>query len=90
MHGTKSPITRQELLLRIVDWKGYVTRAEKTVGWNVKPSTSHLALPFCSGVSLSIGKEVISELKFIVKEPSFLHGAQSTDFLIPQLCTVDL
>ena len=26
------------------------TRAEKTVGWNVKPSLSHVELPVCSGV----------------------------------------
>jgi len=27
---------------------------EKTVGWNVKPSPSHMALPICSGLSLQV------------------------------------
>jgi hypothetical protein len=44
----------EDLLLRVVGWKGLVTRAEKTVGWNVKPSPSHMALPICSGVPLQV------------------------------------
>jgi hypothetical protein len=42
----------EDLLLRIVGWKGLVTRAVKAVRWNVKPSPSHVELPICSGVSL--------------------------------------
>ena len=44
----------EDLLLRNVGWKGQVTRAEKTVGWNVMPSPSHMAVPICSGISLHV------------------------------------
>ena len=44
----------EDLLLRVVGWRGSVTRVEKTVGWNVKLSPSHMALPVCSGVSQSV------------------------------------
>ena len=44
----------EDLLLRIVVWKRLVTRAVKVVGWNVKPSPSHVELPICSGVSLQV------------------------------------
>jgi hypothetical protein len=43
-----------DLLLSVVGWKGLVTRAQKAVGWNVKPSPSHVELPICSGVSLQM------------------------------------
>ena len=35
-------------------------------------------------------QKVISAFKFVVKEPGLLRGAQSTDFLAPQFCTVNL
>ena len=34
----------EDLLPRVVGWKG-PTKAEKTVGWNVKPSPSYMARP---------------------------------------------
>ena len=37
----------EDLLLRVVGWKELETRAEKAVGWNVKPSRSHVQLPIC-------------------------------------------
>jgi hypothetical protein len=43
-----------DLLLRILDQKGLVTRVDKAVGWNVKPSPRHMELPLCSGVSLHV------------------------------------
>ena len=47
----------EDLILRVVGWKGYISRVETTVGWNVKLSLSHMALPICSGISLSVGKK---------------------------------
>jgi len=47
----------EDLLLRVVVWKELVTRVEKTVGWNVKPSPSHVELPICSGITKSDGKK---------------------------------
>jgi len=44
----------KDLLVRDVGWKELVTRAEKFVGWNVKPSPRHVELPICSGVSLQV------------------------------------
>jgi len=44
----------KDLLVRVVGWKELVTRAEKAVGWNVKPSPRHVELPICSGVSLQV------------------------------------
>jgi len=44
----------EDLLLSVVGWKGYLTRAEKTVEWNVKLSPSHKELTICSGVSLQV------------------------------------
>ena len=35
-------------------------------------------------------QEVTSALKYVVKEPGFLRGARSTDFLVPKFCTVNL
>jgi len=48
----------EDLLLRVVGWKEFVTRAEKDVGWNVKPSPSHVELPICSGVSLQVSRSL--------------------------------
>ena len=44
----------QDLFLRIVGWKGLATWMEKVVGWNMKPSPSHMEVPVCSGVSLQV------------------------------------
>jgi hypothetical protein len=35
-------------------------------------------------------QEVISALKFVVKERSYICGVQATDFLVPQISTVNL
>jgi hypothetical protein len=44
----------EDLLLRDVGCKGWLTWAEKTVGWNVKLSPSHMELSICSGISLQV------------------------------------
>jgi hypothetical protein len=43
-----------DLILRVVGWKSLVTRVEKAMGWNAKPSPSHMELPVCSGVPLQV------------------------------------
>ena len=48
----------EDLLMRVVGWKELVTRAEKAVGWNVKPSPSHVELAICSGVSLQVSQSL--------------------------------
>ena len=48
----------EDLLLRVVGWKELVRRAEKAVGWNVKPSPSQVELPICSGVSLQVSRSL--------------------------------
>jgi len=63
---------------------------DKIVVWNLKLKPSHMALPVCSGISLQVSWSVSARsIKIVVKEPSFLRGAQSTDFLGPQFCTVN-
>jgi hypothetical protein len=47
----------EDLLLGVVGQKWFVTRAERAVGRNVKPSPSHVELPICSGVMKSVGKK---------------------------------
>ena len=42
-----------------------------------------------SGVVKSFGKKWFQHKNLIVKEPSFLRGAQSTDFFGPQFRTVN-
>jgi len=83
----------EDLLLRIVGWKGLLTRAVKVVGWNVKPSPSHVELPICSGVSLQVSWSMLARsdlgIKICSEGPSFLHCAHSADFLRPQFCTVN-
>jgi len=44
----------EDLLLSVVGWKGYLTRAEKTVGCNAKLSPNEVELPICLGVSLQV------------------------------------
>jgi hypothetical protein len=44
----------EDLLLRVVVWKGKVTRMEMTVGWNVKPSPRQAELPLCPSISLQV------------------------------------
>jgi hypothetical protein len=48
----------EDLLLTVVGWKEFVTRAEKAVGWNLKPSPSHVELRICSGVSLQVSQSL--------------------------------
>jgi hypothetical protein len=49
----------EDLLLRVVGWKWWVTRAEKPVGWHVKPSPSNVALPIYSGISLQVSLSLL-------------------------------
>jgi hypothetical protein len=51
----------EDFFLRVLGWKGWVTRAEKAVGLHVKPRPSHMALLICSGVMKSVGKKQCSE-----------------------------
>ena len=44
----------EDLLLRVVGWKGLLKRAEKAVGWKVKQSASHMKMPTSSGISLQV------------------------------------
>jgi hypothetical protein len=57
----------EDLLLRVVGWKGYVTRVEMTVGWNVKPRPSHVELPFCSGISLQVSQSLSAKSDLAMK-----------------------
>ena len=50
----------KDLLVRVLGWKELVTRAEKAVGWNVKPSPRHVELPICSGVSLQVSGRLMA------------------------------
>jgi len=47
----------KDLLVRVVGWKELVTRSEKAVGWNVKPSPRHVELAICSGMWKPDGKK---------------------------------
>jgi hypothetical protein len=44
----------EDLLMRVVGWKGLVTRVERTVGWKVKQSPSHMEMSICTGISLQV------------------------------------
>jgi len=70
----------EDLLLRIVGWKGLVTRAVKVVGWNVKTSPSHVALPICSGTSLQVSWSLLARSDLSIK--IYSEGLQ-----FPPLCT---
>ena len=57
----------EDLLLRVVGWKELVTRTEKAVGWNVKPSPSHVELSICSGVSLQVSESMMARSDLSLK-----------------------
>ena len=58
-----------------------VTRAEKAVGWNVKPTPSHLELPICSGVFIQVSRSLSARSDLSIKICS--EGTQ-----LPPLCKV--
>jgi hypothetical protein len=55
----------EDLLLRVMGWKGQVTGV--TVGWNVKPRPSHKELPFCSGISLQVSRSLSAKSDLGIK-----------------------
>ena len=57
----------KDLLVRVVGWKELVIRAEKAVGWNVKPSPRHVELPICSGVSLQVSESLTARSDLGIK-----------------------
>jgi len=54
---------------------------EKAVGWNVKPSPSHVELPICSGVSLQVSGSMTARSDLGIKICG--EGTQ-----LPPLCMV--
>ena len=71
----------EDLLLSVVGWKELVTRAEKAVGWNVKPIPNHMELPICSGISLQVSRSMSARRDLGIKICS--EGTR-----LPPLCKV--
>ena len=65
-----------------VGWKGLVMWTEKVVGWNAKPSPSHMELPVCSGVSLQVSWSLSARIDLGIK--ICCEGTQ-----LPLWCTVN-
>jgi hypothetical protein len=83
----------EDLLLRIVGWNGFLTRAVKVVGWNVKPSPSHVELPICTGVSLQVSLSLLARsdlgIKICSEGPQLPPLCTFCRLLGPQFCTVN-
>ena len=83
----------EDLLLRVVGRKELVTKAEKAVGWNVKPSPSHVELPICSGISLQVSGSLTARSDLSIKICG--EGTQLPPLCMvyrlspPQFCTVN-